>query len=157
MPMTREDIDTFLNNLQPDHRLAALDWGSKTIGVAVGVPSLRLATPLQTLVRRKLQQDIVALRKVCADYDVGGLVIGMPLHANGDAGKRAQSVRDVMAEVTRDWPMPYIFWDERYSTAVMEDFLIDAGDVSRARRDKVIDKMAAQYILQSFFDCLPQG
>lgn len=155
--MTRDDIEPFLKNLQPGARLAALDWGSKTIGIAIGVPTLRIATPLQTIIRRKLQQDIAALRKVCMDYEVGGLVIGLPLHANGDAGRRAQSVRDVMAEVTRDWPIPVLYWDERYSTAAMQDFLIDTADLSRARRDDVIDKMAAQYILQSFFDCLPQG
>ncbi|MES2729438.1 MAG: Holliday junction resolvase RuvX [Pseudomonadota bacterium] len=153
--MTREDIDNLLNNLQPNARLAGLDWGSKTIGVAVGVPTLRLATPLQTLTRRKLQQDIAVLRQLCDKYDVGGLVVGLPLHANGDAGKRAQSVRDIMDEVHRAWPVPYVFWDERYSTAAMHDFLIEAADVSRGRRDQVIDKMAAQYILQSFFDCLP--
>ncbi len=153
--MTRDDIDIFLNNLQPNQRLAALDWGSKTIGMAIGVPALRIATPLQTIMRRKLQQDITVLRKACADYDVGGLVVGLPLHANGDAGRRAQSVRDVMAEVTRGWPIPILYWDERYSTAAMEDFLIDTADLSRSRRDAVIDKMAAQYILQSFFDCLP--
>ena len=153
--MTIDDITDFLARLPENARLAGIDWGSKTIGVATGTPMLRVATPLQTIRRTKLSQDVAALKALCDRYDVGGLVVGMPYHLDGGAGRRAQSVRDIMAELKLRWDIPFIYQDERHSTVAMHEFLIDAADLSRSRRDDVIDKMAAQVILQRFLDGLP--
>jgi putative Holliday junction resolvase len=153
--MTREDHAHFLSQLPQDARLAGVDWGSKTIGVATGTLSLRIATPLRTLARSKFQADVKALKSLCDDYDVAGLVIGLPLHLDGGEGRRVQSVKDLMAELYKVWPIPFTYQDERHSTIAMHQFLIEEVDLSRQRRADVIDKMAAQVILQRFFDDLP--
>lgn len=153
--MTTENHADFIAGLPPGARIAGLDWGSKTIGVATGTLALRIATPLRTLVRTKFQTDVQALKKLCDEYDVEGLVVGLPLHLDGGAGRRVQSVRDLMAELANVWPIPFIYQDERHSTVAMHEFLINEADLSRQRRADVIDKMAAQVILQRFFDDLP--
>lgn len=155
--MTRDESQQFIAALPSDARIAGIDWGSKTIGVATGTPALGIATPLKTLKRTRFSADVAALKALCDQYDIKGLVIGLPLHLDGGAGRRAQSVRDLMAELVKIWPVPYVYQDERHSTVAMHEFLIDQADLSRARRAEVIDKMAAQVILQRFFDDLDGG
>lgn len=154
--MTIDDSQQFIASLPQYARLAGIDWGSKTIGVATGAVALRVATPLKTIIRRKFSADVIALRDLCAQYEVAGLVVGLPLHLDGGEGRRVQSVKDLMAELVKIWPIPFIYADERHSTVAMHEFLIDTADLSRSRRDDVIDKMAAQHILQRFFDTLPR-
>ena len=136
--------------------LLGLDAGSKTIGLAISDPGWAVASPLSTILRVKWRQDLAALERVIAERGVGGLVIGLPRNMDGSEGPRAQSVRamgDNLAKAAATGGLPITFWDERLSTAAMERFLI-TEDVSRKRRDAVIDKMAAAYILQGALDAL---
>ena len=136
-------------------RLLGLDVGAKTVGLALSDKGLAVASPLETLRRGKLGDDVAALAAVCEDRGVGGLVLGLPVNMDGSEGPRCQSVRQFAANLTeRGLDLPRAFWDERLSTAAVERLLIDEADMTRKRRGQVVDKMAAAYILQGALDAL---
>lgn len=142
---------------RPDNvRLLGLDLGSKTIGLALSDPAQSIATPLKTIARTKFTKDIEELKTIIADYEIGGFVLGYPLNMDGAEGPRCQSVRDFALEFVKTGAGgkdPWIaFWDERLSTATVDNFLIESVDMSRTRRRAVIDKLAAQHILQGALD-----
>jgi putative Holliday junction resolvase len=137
-------------------RLLALDHGEKTLGLAISDRGLRVASPLETLRRRKFTEDAAALQRICAEQGIGGLVFGLPVNMDGSEGPRCQSVRQFarnLAEIAGFDP-PMAFWDERLSTSAVERVLIAEADLTRKRRGKLIDKMAAAYILQGALDAL---
>jgi len=142
--------------LQPGQRLLGLDPGSKTIGVAVSDSALKVASPLETIKRAKFTQDAEQLSRICADYRIGGLVIGLPVNMDGSEGPRCQSVRALARNLREKagFELPMAFWDERLSTAAVERFLVDEADMTRKRRGEVVDKMAAAYILQGVLDAI---
>jgi putative Holliday junction resolvase len=139
--------------LRRDQRLLGLDVGSKTIGLALSDVSRTIATPLQTIARRKFRLDVEQLFQVVDAHDIGGLVVGWPVSMDGSEGPRCQSVRQFAANVLAVRDMPTIFWDERLSTAAVTRTLIEA-DTSRQRRAEVVDKLAAAYILQGALDAI---
>jgi putative Holliday junction resolvase len=134
-------------------RLMGLDVGEKTIGLAVCDPGLAVATPVETLRRGKFTADAEKLRRLAAERQVGGLVIGLPVNMDGSEGPRCQSVRQFAANLLERYDIPIAFWDERLSTAAVTRTLLEA-DMSRKRRAEVVDKMAAAYILQGALDAL---
>ena len=134
-------------------RLLGLDLGSKTIGLAICDSSFAIASPLETLRRRKFTQDAIDLEALIAERDVGGLVLGLPRNMDGSEGPRAQSTRQFAANLLGRSDIPIAFWDERLSTVAVERVLIDEADLSRKRGD-VVDKMAASYILQGAIDLI---
>jgi len=140
-------------------RLLGLDVGSKTIGLAVCDPNLVVASPIGTVRRTKIAEDCRALGKAVRDYDVGAFVVGFPLNMDGSEGPRVESVRQFAQNLLERANLigiePEIaFWDERLSTAAVERFMISQADMTRKRRDEVVDKMAAAYILQGALDAL---
>ena len=148
--ITKEE---FLKVLKPDARLLGLDVGTKTIGLAFGSVMAGFASPLQVIKRTKIAKDAEILKKAMEDYSVSGLVVGWPLNVDGTVGVRCQATRDVMLEIMKYIPdIPVTFYDERFSTKKAEYFMIDEIDLSRKRRGEIVDKMAAQIILQDFLD-----
>jgi putative Holliday junction resolvase len=139
--------------LAKDARLLGLDVGSKTIGMALSDVTRAIATPYDTIRRKKFTEDAGKLGEVIAANEVGALVIGLPLNLDGSEGPRAQSTRAFARNLAAKVAIPMAFWDERLSTAAVERHLIEA-DASRARRAQVIDRMAAAYILQGALDRL---
>ena len=135
-------------------RLLGLDLGSKTIGLAICDSSFAIASPLETLRRRKFTQDAIDLEALIAERDVGGLVLGLPRNMDGSEGPRAQSTRQFAANLLGRSDIPIAFWDERFSTVAVERLLIDEADLSRRKRGDVVDKMAASYILQGAIDLI---
>jgi len=135
-------------------RLLGLDLGSKTIGLAISDSGLAVASPLETIRRRKFTADAEALMALIAERGVGGLVLGLPKNMDGSEGPRAQSTRQFAANLLEKIDIPIALWDERLSTAEVERVLIDQADMTRKRRGQVIDKMAAGVILQGFLDYL---
>jgi putative Holliday junction resolvase len=133
--------------------LLGLDLGSKTIGLALSDLSRTIASPLETLARRKFTADAAALLAVVDRFEVGGLVIGLPVSMDGSEGPGCQSVRAFAANLLQLRPLPIAFWDERWSTAAVTRVLLDA-DASRRRRAELVDKLAAAYILQGALDSL---
>lgn len=151
--MTIVSKKEFKASLSPNAKVLGLDIGTKTIGVAFGSVSSRIATPLLVIKRSKIKADAEILATAMAQYETEGLVVGWPLGANGEPGPRCQAVRDVMLELLKYLPeIPVVFYDERFSTAQSHDFLIKEVDMSRKKRGKIVDKMAACLILQDFFE-----
>ncbi len=142
--------------LRPGQRLLGLDMGTKTIGVALSDVSRTIASPLEVLRRGRLADDAERIRRHIAEFDVGALVIGLPVNMDGTEGPRCQSVRRFAADLLDKIDIDICFWDERLSTAAATRTLLEA-DVSRRRRAKLVDKMAAAYILQGALDHMARG
>lgn len=140
--------------LPPAGRLLGLDVGTKTIGMAVSDPLRRVATPRETIERKKFSADAAVLQKVVAADRTAALILGLPVNMDGSEGPRCQSTRQFARNLEPLMPLiPITFWDERLSTAGVERMLIDA-DATRKRRGEVIDKLAAAWILQGALDFL---
>lgn len=140
--------------LPPGSRLIGLDFGSKTIGVAVSDAALRVAAPVTVIRRRRFSQDMEELRRIVESRGAGGFVVGLPLNMDGTEGPRAQSTRDLASEMLLRLPLPTAYQDERMSSRAVERAMIDEADLSRAKRRKAVDAAAAAYILQAALDSL---
>jgi putative Holliday junction resolvase len=151
--MITDDTDAFLAALPPMRALMGLDLGDKTIGVAVSDTYRSVATPLETVRRKKFGVDAVRLQELIAARSVGGVVLGLPRNMDGSEGPRCQSTRAFARNFERLWDGPITFWDERLSTVAAEKALLEA-DTTRKRRAEVIDHVAAGYILQGLLDRL---
>jgi putative Holliday junction resolvase len=137
----------------PGRRVMGLDVGTKTIGLALSDTRLVIASPLETIRRRRFRDDIAALFALADRHDVGGLVIGLPLSLGGGDSPRTQSVRQFARNLLALRDMPVAFWDERLSTAAVTREMI-AHDMTRKRRAEIVDRVAAAYILQGFLDAM---
>jgi putative holliday junction resolvase len=146
-------IEDLVQILPPKGRLIGVDLGSKTIGLAISDVERRLASPLRTLPRGAFARDAEALNAIFREFDIAGVVLGLPLDLSGRDSSRAQSTRAFAHNLSKRTSPPIVFWDERFSTVAVTRSLI-ANDVSRARRAQVVDKMAAAYILQGALDRL---
>ncbi len=144
-------------------RLLGVDLGAKTIGLAIADAGHSVATPLKTINRTKMSEDMKALGQVVKEYEIGGVVFGWPLNMDGTISGSCDRVRSFIDEM-RNYPQELgieqgtdlwiALFDERLSTSAVHDFLVDDVDMSRTKRDQVIDKLAAQLILQGALDFL---
>lgn len=135
-------------------RIIGVDYGERRMGLAVSDPLGMFATPLRTV-------QVVALRNACnelvnaiAEVDAGLIVIGMPYNMNGTKGEMAEKVDEFIAVLKEKTDIPITTVDERLSSQLVEKTLI-AADMRRNKRKQVIDKLAAQVILQSYMDSQP--
>ncbi len=151
--MVFDDISDFAQALPPMRAVAGLDLGTKTIGVAVSDGMRSVATPLETVKRRKFGQDAQALIAILKAREIAGLILGLPRNMDGTEGPRCQSTRAFARNFSALWDGPIGFWDERLSTVAAERALLEA-DTTRKRRAEVIDHVAASYILQGALDRL---
>ncbi len=149
-------LQSALENLPQTSRLMGLDLGTKTIGIATSDRSRQIATPITTITRSKFTKDATELLAIATKENVGVLVLGLPINMDGTEGPRAQATRAFARNLAKLTPLAIVFWDERLSPAAVERMLIDA-DASRATRDKVVDKLAAAWILQAALDALRQA
>ena len=133
-------------------KLAGLDVGTKTIGVAICDAGWHFAGPVETIRRSKFTQDFATLQTFINREKIVGLVIGLPLNMDGTDSPRTQSVR-AFARNLAPLELPILLWDERWSTQAVERAMISA-DVSRAKRAEKIDALAAAHILQGAIDAL---
>jgi putative Holliday junction resolvase len=133
-------------------KLAGLDVGTKTIGLAICDAQWTFAGPSETIRRAKFTADLAKLRDFIAREHVVGLVVGLPLSMDGRDSPRTQSTR-AFARNIEPLGLPILLWDERWSTQAVERAMVDA-DVSRARRAEKVDALAAAHILQGAIDAL---
>ncbi len=147
------DPESFLAALPREGAIAGLDLGTVTIGVAVSDLRRRVATPLETIRRKKFTLDAQRLLEIAKARDLRGLVLGLPINMDGSEGPRAQSTRAFARNLERLTDLPIAFWDERLSTVAAERALLEA-DTSRKRRAQIIDHVAAGFILQGMLDRL---
>ena len=131
-------------------RIIGLDVGTKTIGVAVSDPFGWTAQGVETIFTRGAERDVERIAELLREYDTDRLVVGLPRSLNGQTGPQAERIMAFVTFLTdRGWQVRY--QDERLTTAQAHRTLIE-GDVKRAQRKQVVDKLAATYILQSFLD-----
>ncbi|MFY1711436.1 Holliday junction resolvase RuvX [Tritonibacter mobilis] len=151
--MIHDAFEDFAAALPQMTALVGLDFGEKTIGVAVSDRIGAVATPLETIRRKKFTLDSNRLLEIIAGRDINGIILGLPRNMDGSEGPRCQSTRAFARNLSRVTDLPIGFWDERLSTVAAERALLEA-DTSRKRRAEVIDHVAASYILQGALDRL---
>ena len=147
------ELDELVAGLPPRRPVAAIDLGTKTIGLAVSDLGLSFAHPRPVIMRTKFTKDATALLAALAREDVYALAIGLPINMDGSEGPRAQASRAFARNLKPLTNLPLIFWDERLSTVAAERVLIEM-DVSRRNRQTRIDSAAASFILQGLLDRL---
>lgn len=132
-------------------RILGLDVGTKTIGVAVSDPMGWTAQGVTVIRRSSPEKDLEALKTLLAEYDVNKLVVGLPRRTDGSYGPETDKIYQFGSELEREFCLPVEYWDERFSTVAAQRILLE-GDVSRAKRRQVVDKVAATVILQAYLD-----
>ena len=147
MSVIFDDFEEKAANLPQMQALMGLDLGTKTIGVAISDVMQSVATPIETVKRKKFTLDAARLVELVKDRQIGGIILGLPRNMDGSEGPRAQSTRAFARNLRPLVPCPIGFWDERLSTVAAERALLEA-DATRKRRAEVIDHVAAGYILQ---------
>jgi len=134
-----------------DVRLMGLDIGSRTIGVAI-TDELRItAQALKTIRRKSKEEDFKEIIRVIDQFKIGKIVVGLPKNMNGTLGKQAEKVLQWIKAIREKVDLPIVTWDERFSTVEASRVLLEA-DLSRRKRKKTIDKLAAVIILQGYIE-----
>ena len=141
----------FVSILPRFKSLIGLDLGTKTIGIAVSDTLWSVATPRETIKRKKFGLDCDALDIVFNATDTGGIILGLPMNMDGSEGPRCQATRAFARNLSLRCPIPITFWDERLSSIAAERAMLEA-DMSRAKRANNIDHIAASFILQGALD-----
>ena len=141
----------FIDKINIAQTLLGLDFGDKRIGVAVSDKSKTIATPIITIKRKGVLKDIEKLLSILEEYDVGGIILGMPLSLDGSENERTEKVRKFAKEIIKCKDIKIEFQDERYSSDVIYKEL-RKNSISKDKIKKKIDQMAASYILQGFLD-----
>ena len=148
--MLHEDCKAFLA-ATAHKRLLGLDIGTKTIGLALSDAMHLIATPLETVQRTKFTKDAEVIFGIIETHDIAGLVLGLPLNMNGSEGPKCQSVRQFGRNLLKQQEFALYFQDERLSTVAVRHTLEEA-DFSHDKRAKLVDSMAASFILQGVLD-----
>jgi putative Holliday junction resolvase len=137
-------------------KILGLDMGSKTIGVAMSDDLLLTAQVLTSIKRTHLEKDLAEVVALVKEYLVQEIVVGLPINMDGSKGGSALTVETFIENLRQALPIKIIPWDERLSTVAAERILLE-GDLSRQKRRKVIDRLAAAFILQGYLDSRPRG
>ena len=132
-------------------RLLGIDYGTKRVGVAVSDLYQEFSSPLHNYQRHGRQEDERFFCNVIAEYEIAGLVVGLPVHMSGDESQKSREARNYGAWLSRLAQLPVAFQDERYSS-VQADALMMQAAMSRKQRNARIDKLAAHILLQQFLD-----
>ncbi len=132
-------------------RLLGLDVGDVRIGIAVSDLLMLTAQGIETYTRKEEQADIDYLLGFIKQYDVDTIVCGLPKNMNGTLGPQAEKVQAFASKLEQQSGLKLVYWDERLSTRSATNTLLEA-DVSRKKRKKVVDKIAAVVILQGYMD-----
>lgn len=135
-------------------RIMGLDYGTKTVGVAVSDPLGITAQAVETIERKdenKLRQTLARIESLAEEYGVEQFVLGLPKHMNNDIGERAEKAMEFGEKLQRRTGLEVVMWDERLTTVSAERTLIESG-VRREHRKQYIDQIAAVFILQGYLD-----
>lgn len=140
-------------------RIMGLDYGSKTVGVAVCDPLGITAQTVETITRKdenKLRQTLARIEALIEEYAIERIVLGYPKNMNNTIGERAKKTEELKGALERRTGLPVILWDERLTTVAAERVLIESG-VRREHRKESVDQIAAAMILQGYLDSLSFG
>lgn len=150
-PKGREQPVLFAGTLPQRGRLLGLDYGTRRIGIAVSDDEQRIASPLENYSRSSIAVDGQRLTALAREYQIVGVVVGLPIHMGGEEGEKAREARRFGAWAASAVALPLAFWDERLTSAIAEEHLRSA-QLSRKKRKMRLDKVAAQIMLQSFLE-----
>ena len=137
-------------------RILGLDYGSKTVGVAVSDPLGLTAQSVETIWRKqenKLRQTLARIEELAAEYQAEKIVLGLPKNMNNTIGERAEKTLEFREMLERRTGLPVVMWDERLTTVEAERTLMEAS-VRRENRKQYLDQLAAVIILQGYLDSL---
>ncbi|MBR6476819.1 MAG: Holliday junction resolvase RuvX [Lachnospiraceae bacterium] len=137
-------------------RIMGLDFGSKTVGVAISDALLITAQGVEIIRRKeenKLRQTLARIEELIAEYEVDRIVLGKPKHMNGTEGVRVELTEEFKEKLERRTGLPVIFWDERLTTVAADRTMMEAG-IRREHRKEYVDMIAATFILQGYLDYL---
>ncbi|MDI6715951.1 MAG: Holliday junction resolvase RuvX [Actinomycetota bacterium] len=132
-------------------RIIALDFGRRRIGVAISDPSGKVARPLTVIERKNTEFDIQRISELVEEYDAEEVVVGLPITLSGKIGPQAQEVLKYVDELKKVVKIPIMTWDERLTTAYADRFLREA-ELRHEKKKRIVDKLAASIILQSYID-----
>lgn len=132
-------------------RIAGVDFGNVRLGIAISNPEQTIASPLENYTRRSLEQDAERFRRLVADEQVVRFVVGLPLHLDGGESPKSREARQFGQWLTENTGIPVEFQDERFTSREAEDLLL-AADMTRKRRKKRLDMLAAQGILTAYLE-----
>ena len=132
-------------------RILALDFGEKRIGVAVSDPLNIIAQSVGTIERKGIKNDLKKVGELVKEYEAGKIIVGLPLNMDGTEGKSANRAMDFVKELKKEIQVEVEMLDERLTTAQGERVFLEA-DMSRKKRKRNLDKIAAQLILQNYLD-----
>ena len=141
----------FIEKLNTSQTLLGLDFGDKTIGIAVSDKLYIIASPIKTIKRKGIVKDLNSLLDIINEYNAGGLVFGLPLSLNGEENQRTKKVRDFIKELKLLKEINIELYDERFSSDIIFKTFRKASQ-STTKIKKKIDQQAAAYILQGFLD-----
>ena len=142
--MTRHD-------LPPAGRLAGIDYGTVRVGVAVSDPQRVLASPYENYTRRSPDEDAEYFRRLAESEQIAGFVVGLPVHGSGEESQKSREARQFGQWLQRVASRPVVFYDERYTSAQAQE-LLAAAEMTKKKRKKRLDMIAAQIILASFLE-----
>ena len=151
--MTIINKEDFKIKNELDRPILSLDYGESRIGIAISDSNCSIALPSEVYERKKTDKDFLHIKEFIEKNNVQAALIGMPYNMDGSEGEKCQAVKNFTKKLLEFIDINVVFWDERLSTQAQEKILIDK-DLSRKKRKKVIDKLAASYFLQSFLDFL---
>ena len=137
-------------------RIMGLDFGSKTVGVAISDALLITAQGVEIIRRKeenKLRQTLARIEELIKEYEVEKIVLGKPKHMNGTEGVRVELTEEFKEKLERRTGLPVVFWDERLTTVAADKAMMEAG-IRREHRKEYVDMIAATFILQGYLDYL---
>lgn len=132
-------------------RILGLDVGQRTIGVAISDPLGITAQGITTIRRENKQKDLDKIKEICLEYNVENIIIGLPKNMNGTIGFAGEKIMEFAEVIKNEIKIEVELWDERLTTVAAHRAMLEA-DLSRAKRKKIVDKIAAIYILQGYLD-----
>lgn len=151
--MMINDSKQFREIIPLKNSILGIDLGKKRTGIAVSDINQKIASPLKVIENMKFNEILDILKKIVTDRDICAIVVGDPINMDGSIGPKSQSSRSFLKNLSKELNIPILLWDERLTTVSAERSLLEA-DVSRKKRQQIIDKIAASIILQNFLDYL---
>ena len=146
-----DNQSNLIESLNTSQILVGLDLGTKTLGVAVSDRLKIIASPLLTIQRKGTKKDILKLKEILKEYEIGGFILGLPLSLDNSENKQTQLVRNFNSEINNFFKLPSILWDERFSSDVIFKELRKAN-MSKTKIKNKLDQQSASYILQGYLD-----
>ena len=145
------DQNNLIDGLNTSQILVGLDLGTKTIGVAVSDRLKIIATPHSTIHRKGTKKDLIAMKHILNEYEIGGFILGLPISLDNSENKQSQLVRDFNINLKTFFGKPSALWDERFSSDVIFKEM-RKSNLSKNKIKNKLDQQSASYILQGYLD-----